>query len=247
MLKTFVSTCMLAGFVCALSASPLDKRTIFTFSQPVAMPGVTLPAGTYTFRVLDPATSGKVVQVLNANGTRNYGMFLSMSAVRQDWPEKPEISFMETGAGVPPAIKTWWYPGSKYGYEFVYSKAQADRLARGIAPAPAEATTDLSASTISSIDTSDDDAVAPVAAAEPAEPREEERVAALGQAEVAQQTAQSGQAAQPAPVTPEPAPAPVNQGVREELPRTATILPLAVMLGSGMLFGGMWLKRKAQA
>jgi len=38
---------------------------------------------------------------------------------------------METAAGVPSAIKTWWYPGERSGYEFVYPKEQARRLAKG--------------------------------------------------------------------------------------------------------------------
>ena len=38
---------------------------------------------------------------------------------------------METAAGMPPAVKTWWYPGDKAGYEFVYPKDQARLLAKG--------------------------------------------------------------------------------------------------------------------
>ena len=36
---------------------------------------------------------------------------------------------METGQGMPAAIRTWWYPGERTGYEFVYPKDQARRLA----------------------------------------------------------------------------------------------------------------------
>jgi hypothetical protein len=32
---------------------------------------------------------------------------------------------------VPPAVKTWWYPGAKDGYEFIYPKEQARLLAKG--------------------------------------------------------------------------------------------------------------------
>ena len=45
------------------TAQPLDKRTLFTFSGPVSMPGVTLPAGKYLFRLANPETSTRVVQV----------------------------------------------------------------------------------------------------------------------------------------------------------------------------------------
>jgi hypothetical protein len=35
----------------------------------VALPGVALPGGQYLFRLADPDSSSKVVQVLNADGT----------------------------------------------------------------------------------------------------------------------------------------------------------------------------------
>jgi len=37
---------------------------------------------------------------------------------------------MEAPAGTPPPIKTWWYPGSRTGYEFLYPKEEARRLAK---------------------------------------------------------------------------------------------------------------------
>ena len=42
---------------------PIDSRTEFTFNQPVELPGVTLPPGTYIFRFVDATTSKKVMQV----------------------------------------------------------------------------------------------------------------------------------------------------------------------------------------
>ena len=38
---------------------------------------------------------------------------------------------METAKGQPSAVKTWWYPRERIGYEFIYPKEQARRLARG--------------------------------------------------------------------------------------------------------------------
>ncbi|HEU4694749.1 MAG TPA: hypothetical protein VFS23_40560, partial [Vicinamibacterales bacterium] len=45
-------------------------------------------------------------------------------------PRDAEIRFMETPANVPPAIKTWWYPGKSIGYEFIYPRQQALQLAK---------------------------------------------------------------------------------------------------------------------
>lgn len=36
---------------------------------------------------------------------------------------------METAANMPHAIRTWWYPGERTGFEFIYPKAQARLLA----------------------------------------------------------------------------------------------------------------------
>jgi LPXTG-motif cell wall-anchored protein len=45
-------------------------------------------------------------------------------------PNDPEIRFMETAANAPPAIQTWWYPGTKTGHEFIYPRRQAEPLAQ---------------------------------------------------------------------------------------------------------------------
>ena len=70
MLKRLISTSVLVVLVGAASGANAftgtsDKRTYFTFSQPVALPGVTLPAGTYMFRIADDTTTRKVIQIAN--------------------------------------------------------------------------------------------------------------------------------------------------------------------------------------
>ena len=81
--KALRSACAIALLTCLMGASgsaqTYDKRTVFAFSGPVALPGVTLPAGQYLFRLADPASSRKVVQVLSADGKTPYGMFFSIA------------------------------------------------------------------------------------------------------------------------------------------------------------------------
>jgi hypothetical protein len=120
-----------AGIAVSASAQTADKRTVFNFSGPVALPGVTLPAGQYLFRLADPTTSGKVVQVLSGDGRTPYGLFFTLAAERPEPAATPEVRFMETAAGMPTAVKTWWYPGERRGFEFVYPKEQARRIAQG--------------------------------------------------------------------------------------------------------------------
>ena len=45
-------------------ANQSDELTYLTFSAPVELPGVALPAGTYIFKHVDDDAGGRVVQVL---------------------------------------------------------------------------------------------------------------------------------------------------------------------------------------
>jgi LPXTG-motif cell wall-anchored protein len=112
------------------SAQPADKRTYFTFSGPVEMPGLALPAGQYEFRLANPDSSRNVIQVSSRDGKKSYGLFSTHTAQRQTASNDAEVRFMEAGAGSPAAIRTWWYPGERTGYEFVYPKQQARRIAQ---------------------------------------------------------------------------------------------------------------------
>lgn len=116
----------------AALAQTLDKRVIFGFSGPVTLPGVTLPAGQYLFRVADAMTGRNVIQVLSADGTKIYGTFFAIPAYRTVVPEKPEVRFMETRSTLPHAIRTWWYPADSTGFELIYPKDQARLLASGV-------------------------------------------------------------------------------------------------------------------
>jgi hypothetical protein len=132
--KLIVSTCaaaMLTGVnvASALAQDVVDARTEFTFKSPVELPGTTLPPGTYVFRFADPNTGRKVMQVLDKASNKTYGLFLTITAQRPKSADDAELRFMETPAGKPAAVKTWWYPGNSTGREFIYPKEQARRLA----------------------------------------------------------------------------------------------------------------------
>jgi len=142
MLKRLITTSVLVvlvGSASGANAFTSDKRTYFTFSQPVALPGVTLPAGTYMFRLADDTTSRKVIQVSNREGTQSFAMLHTMPVYRPDAPRDPEVRFMETASGAPIAVRAWWQQGERTGYGFIYSKEQLAALNRSVAsaePAP---------------------------------------------------------------------------------------------------------------
>ena len=117
-----------AGFVA--NASESDKKTIFTFSQPVELPGVALPAGTYVFKVLDSLSDRNIVQVFNKDETKLIGTFVTIPDYTPQPSDKTIVKFSETSAGGPKAIKEWFYPGENVGWEFVYPKKRAVELAK---------------------------------------------------------------------------------------------------------------------
>lgn len=107
-----------------------DKAVYFTFSQPVTLPQVTLPAGKYLFRLADSLVNRTIVQIYSADGSKLHAMLMTMPSQRTDVPNQPEVRFLETAANTPPAIATYWYPGERTGWEFVYPRQQAMSLAR---------------------------------------------------------------------------------------------------------------------
>ena len=129
---TCVGAFILASFVAAVAtADTIDKRTTFSFNTPVAIPGVTLPAGSYLFHVVDTDTTRDVVQVLSADGKTPYAMFFTLPIWRSETSPDPELTFIETAADMPHAIRAWWHPGESLGYEFMYGREQARLLAKG--------------------------------------------------------------------------------------------------------------------
>lgn len=219
----------------AFAQEPVDQRTYFTFSAPFELPGnKTLPAGRYTFRVLDSPSNRHIVQILNADGTQIQTTLLAIPAQRQDPPSEPEIRFMEAAANMPPAVKTWWYPGRTIGHEFIYPKEQARRLAaRQSEPVLSVKTDETTAEAMQSSELERvGDAVADTAAS------------------AAREVTRTAEAVQPPP-PPAPradAPAPrVDRPVateRTELPTTASALPLIGAIGVASLALAAALRRR---
>jgi hypothetical protein len=111
-------------------ADEWNKLTYLTFSGPVQMPGITLPAGTYRFELADPDTGRRVIRVSDKDGSKIYGTFLSISDQKIERSSEPVVMFKETPSGVPQAVQAWFYPGETYGYEFAYPHDQALKIAK---------------------------------------------------------------------------------------------------------------------
>src|SRR5262245_55917661 len=129
--RVFCGAALLA--VCLAPAAHADewtKLTYFTFSAPVEMPGMVLPAGSYKFELADPDSTRRVVRISDKEGGKIHGIFLSIPDQKLEPSDKPIVMFRETPAGAPEAVKAWFYPGETTGYEFVYHHDQALKIAK---------------------------------------------------------------------------------------------------------------------
>ena len=111
-------------------ADEWNKKTILTFSGPVQIPGATLPAGSYVFKLADLSGNRHVVQVFDKDEKKIIATLLAIPNDRLDASDEPIVLFSERPAGSPQAVKVWFYPGERIGNEFVYPKSMAMKLAK---------------------------------------------------------------------------------------------------------------------
>jgi hypothetical protein len=223
-------------------AQPADYRTYFTFSAPVTLPGVTLPAGKYIFRLADPDGSRKVINVLSGDGKRSLAMLHTIPNQAMKAPKDAEIRFMETSAKVPPPVKTWWYAGKAIGYEFIYPRKQALALAKSTSEpilTTAQETTDFAGAELARVN-SNDQAAAVTVEDNPA-PREASGRAQQADADAAQSPAQGGASASASAAQDTRRDERARTTARTELPRTASSTTTVLIFGALSLAIGLGL------
>lgn len=222
------------------TAQPRDQRTYFTFSQPVELPGTTLPAGTYLFRLADSSSNRHIVQVLNEDGSEMETTLMAIPARRVEPSDEPEVRFMETSASSPAAISTWWYPGRTTGHEFVWPRDRAVELASASKGRVLSVPEDTDWTSGAPPEDADLTRIGPdgsdtevTETAEAAEPR--------GRAQEGRMAASERAARQPAPTTRTET---ETAEPRRTLPATAGVLPLIGLIGLGSLSAGLLMSRR---
>jgi hypothetical protein len=254
MRRATLTACAVAALTWGLSGiasaqrldAPVTRDVYFTFSESVVVPGQTLPAGKYLFRVIGDGRN--IVQIYSGDRARLIHTAMAVGAMRRDQPERPEIRLIESSAATPVAVGTWWYPEMRQGWEFVYPRAQAVTMAK-TAKQPilttAESVTPEKAGEgeLVRLDPSgsqsafDADADRPMTGA-----------ARVGETAVADADASNSAAARQSAQ----APAPMNQQAdantaRTTLPRTAGSLPTIALAGVVSLLAGFALAFRRRA
>ena len=218
-------------------ADDWNKKTVITFSNTVQVPGATLPAGTYVFKVADSRTDRFIVQIFNEREDHVYATVLAIPDFHLTPPEKTLVSFYEAPVGQPLPIKAWFYPGDTIGREFVYTKGEAALIAAaGKETVPSEETY----GSVASAQTQSAPPVAEQPAPEqPAPPvaTQQETAPAVTEPQPAPVTQSQAATTTPSTVTPEP-----STEQTTTLPSTASDWPLAGLIGLSSLAGALALR-----
>jgi hypothetical protein len=215
--------CLLLVAAIPVAADQWDKKTTVTFSQPFEIPGMALPPGTYVFKLLNSSSDRHIVLVYNEAEDHLYKIILAINNYRLNPTSDSVFKFGEERAnGAPQVLRAWFWPGDNFGQEFVYPKAKARELAE---------TAEVPVLSTEAKPTEEPEELieAPVAPVAPEETKEVEIAAA------------APPAPEPAAAAPEPEPAPAPAPVSvEELPKTASPMPLIGLLGvSSLALGGL--------
>jgi len=210
-------------------ADEWNKKTVVTFSAPVEIPGVgaqVLPAGTYVFKLLDSQSNRNIVQIFNERQDHVFSTILAIPNFRIQATDKTVMTFRERATGQPEAIRAWFYPGNRWGQEFVYPKARAIELAKltnvPVLAMPTELATYL---------------------AEPIKSAEEPPVIALMEAPIEAVTPTGEVVAMTEVVEPPPVQTAAAQSTEpsQSLPQTASPVPLLGLIGFLSIAAGLGL------
>ena len=118
--RIVLGTVALALVAAAAHAWGFNHENKLKFSRPVALPGIVLPAGTYSFDVASP-TALDVVVVRSGDRTKLFYMGFTRTVSRpRHMSAQTPVAFGEATANEAPPIAAWYEIGDTTGHEFIY-------------------------------------------------------------------------------------------------------------------------------
>ena len=125
---TLRSTALAAMAIGIAAAASMHANTeaahtqYVTFNHAVALPGVTLHAGTYIFEHADPDAAHDIVRVTSRDRKTVYLTAFTREIPRPaGMPLTQIVSLREAEAGAPAPITVWW-SDARTGQQFVYTR-----------------------------------------------------------------------------------------------------------------------------
>jgi hypothetical protein len=111
-----------------------NQMTRLTFSRPVQIPDhKVLPAGTYWFQTLNNQALPNSVLIYNKNRTRAEAILLTTPTYRARPRGRTEVTLAGGSKSRPPILLKWFYPGTDWGHEFMYSSKTEARIGEQVA------------------------------------------------------------------------------------------------------------------
>ena len=123
------------SFVPKAHADAWDEKTIVTVNEPIIAGHKVLDPGTYVWKLMDSPSDRHIVQIFDKDQRHLEETILAIPNYRLQPTGNTQFAFWETPAGVPKAVRAWFYPGDNYGQEFAYPKQLVAQLASA-APVP---------------------------------------------------------------------------------------------------------------
>ncbi|HEX4772394.1 MAG TPA: hypothetical protein VH351_16275 [Bryobacteraceae bacterium] len=200
-----------SAFIPHATADQWDKKTIVTVNEPIIAGNKVLDPGTYVWKLMDSQADRHVVQIFDKDQQHLETTILAIPNYRLQPTGHTQFAFWETPAGVPKAVRAWFYPGDNFGQEFAYPKKLVAQLASSASvPVPSNYS-------------------------EPAQP-EPQPEAQPAPAPAPEAAPAPAPAPEPQPQTSAPEPAPAAAAAQPAaLPHTASFDPLIGLLGFGSL------------
>ena len=131
-IRNLITVAILLAFFIVLPvvrADEWNQATLFTFSQPVQIPGQVLPAGTYLFELVD-SFNHEIVRISHADRTNVIAVIQARPTLQKGLSGKAAIVLAERGVSQPEAIVAWSYPGRVEGHQFLYPKQVQEEVAK---------------------------------------------------------------------------------------------------------------------
>ncbi len=247
-MKTFskqIRTLAFAGLAAGLSftllpnlhADDWNKKTILTINEPLEVPScctpdhtVVLEPGEYVMVLVDSLSDRHIVRIFDKDQKNVMTTILAIPNYRLTPTGNTTLEYWEVPAGQPRALRAWFYPGDNFGQEFAYPKQKAVVIAARVKMAVPM----IEVETVAA----DDLKTVPLVAVDESGLTSKLVVVAPAPVYVA---------AQPAP---EPvvvvAPVVTMEPVAQELPHTASVMPLLGLAGliSLALFAALGFKSR---
>jgi len=125
-----LAVAVLASLAIRADAAPMERAIRLSFSQPVEIPGMVLPVGSYVFEDLQ---LGGLTRIWDANELHVLTTVVTVPAERREPEEKNNVILKENGQHAPERVDAWFAPWESIGSEFVYTKASHKDVAKTIA------------------------------------------------------------------------------------------------------------------